>query len=111
MRQHRPHHADVRLPIIIINVSARIPKFELCACRAEDISGHSDGVPDERRAANPFGGHHDVQEDGASFSKKLQVVEKSYIKSGVAILNRTFIAMHPLELYYLNQAGRGLTTP
>jgi len=34
-----------------------------------------------------------------------------YIKRGVGILNRTFTAIHPLEVYYLNQAGRGLTTP
>lgn len=33
-----------------------------------------------------------------------------YIKGGVAILNRTFTAMDPLEVYNLRQAGRGLTT-
>jgi len=31
------------------------------------------------------------------------------IKRGVAICNTTFTAMHPLEVHYLNQAGRGLT--
>jgi len=29
-------------------------------------------------------------------------------KHGVDILHRIFITMHPLETYYLNQAGRGL---
>jgi hypothetical protein len=43
------------------------------------------------------------------FRKKLKVV--NCIKQGVAILNTTFTAMHPLQVYYLNQAGRGLTTP
>jgi len=31
-----------------------------------------------------------------------------YIKHGVGIHYRTFITTHPLEKYYLNQAGRGL---
>ena len=34
---------------------------------------------------------------------------KIYIKYGVGIHNRTFSTMHPLEKYYLNQAGRGLS--
>ena len=34
-----------------------------------------------------------------------------FIKRGVAVLNRKFIPMHQLELYYLNEAGRGLSTP
>jgi len=38
-------------------------------------------------------------------------MEKKRIKRGVAILKGTFIVMHPLEVYYLNQAGRGLTNP
>ena len=33
------------------------------------------------------------------------------MKRGVAMLNRTFTAMHPLEVYYLHEAGRGITTP
>ena len=36
---------------------------------------------------------------------------KKCINRGVAILNRTFRAMHPIEVYYLNKAGSGLTTP
>jgi len=33
------------------------------------------------------------------------------IKRGDAIFNSIFTAKHPLEVYYLNQAGRGLFTP
>ena len=37
------------------------------------------------------------------------MVKKKSIKRGFVILNRTFRAMHALEVYYLNQAGRGFT--
>jgi len=33
-----------------------------------------------------------------------------WYKWGVTILNGIFMGMHPLEVYYLNQARRGLTT-
>ena len=33
-----------------------------------------------------------------------------FIKRGVTTFNRTFIAMHPLQVYYLNQAACGLTS-
>jgi len=46
----------------------------------------------------PFREQHDVHKTGASFSEKLQVVIM-YIKLGVAILNRTFMTMHILEVY------------
>ena len=90
-------------------MSARVSKRLLRACRAAQISGHSNRIPHDRRAAHPLRGQHDAHKSGASFSEKLQVVKKC-IKRGVAIFNRTFRAMHPLEVYYLNQAGRGLTT-
>ena len=34
-----------------------------------------------------------------------------YTKRGVAILNKTLISIHPLEVYYQNHVGRSLTTP
>jgi len=37
-------------------------------------------------------------------------VVEIYIKHGVDIHNRTVITIHPLETYYLKQAGRGLPT-
>jgi len=64
----------IRLPIIF--VSARVSKRVLCA--------HS------------FRGQHGAHKSGFSFSKKLQVVKSK--KRGVAIFNRTFTAMHPLEM-------------
>jgi len=45
---------------------------------------------------------------GLHFSEKLQMVK--FRKQDVAIFNRTFIAMQPFEVYYLHQAGRGLTS-
>ena len=66
-------------------------------------------IPDRRGVAHPLRGQHNAHKSGASFSEKLQVVK--CLKVGVAILNRTFTAMHPFEVYYLNQTGCGLTTP
>jgi len=43
----------------------------------------------------------------ASFAQQLPLV--IYIKHGVGFHNRTFITIHHLETYYLNQAGRGLS--
>ena len=90
-------------------MSARVSKRVLRACRAAQISGYSNRIPDDRGAAHPLRGQHDAHKIGASFSEKLQVV--NCIKRVVANLNRTFMAVHPLEVYYLNQACRGLTTP
>ena len=41
------------------------------------------------------------------FRKNYKVV--IYIKHGVGIHNGTYITMHPLEMYYFNQASRGLS--
>ena len=106
-RQHRPHPTDIRLPIVTI--SARVSKRVLDIYRAVDISGYSNRIPDVRGASDPLRGQHNTNNFGASFAEKLQVVK--FIKHGDAILNGTFTAMNPLEVYNLNQAGRGLTTP
>ena len=70
---------------------------------------HSYRVRYDRGVAHPLRGQHDTHKGGASFSKNLEVVK--CIKQVVAILNRTFTTMHPFEVYYVNQAGGGLTTP
>ena len=92
-------------------MSARVSKGVLRASRGADISGYTHKIPDDRVASCPLRGQHDSHEGGPSISEKLHVAEKSYIKFCVATLNRTFRAMHPLEVYYLNQSGRSLTTP
>jgi len=58
---------------------------------------------------------HDAFEDsikpkkiGVSFPQEYPDVI-FVIKHCVSIPTHTFLAMHPLEVYYLNQAGRGLT--
>ena len=56
--------------------------------------------------AHPPRGQRYAHKRDASFSKELQMV---IYKRSVGISNRTFITMHQLEVYYLNQAGRGLT--
>ena len=68
------------------------------------ISEYPTRIPDVRGAAYPFRGKHDANKSDASFSEELQVVK--CIKRGVAILNRKFIAMQPLEVYHVNQEGR-----
>jgi len=102
---YRPLHVDISLPIINV-MSARVSIRVLCACRASQVSRHPDRVPDNRGVAHPLRGHHDAHKSGDSFSKNL-LVEDNCIKLWVAILNRTFTAMHPLEVYYLNKAGIG----
>ena len=56
-------------------MSAPVSKRVLRACRAVQISGHSNRIPDDLRAANPPRGQHDAQEGSASFSEKLQMVK------------------------------------
>ena len=90
-------------------MAARVSERAIRAGGAAQISGHSNRVPDDRRNAHPFCGQHDSHESSATFPQELPVVE-IYIKHGVGCHNRTFIRMHPLETYYLNQAGRGLPT-
>jgi len=74
-RQHRPQHADIRLPINIIKVSARVSKRVLIACPAAQISGHTNGIPEFREAAHFLRGQHDAHVGGVSFSEKLQTVK------------------------------------
>jgi len=65
-------------------------------------------VPDARGAALPIRGQHDAHKSGASFPQELPVVIFVIIHCG-SIPPNTFIVIHPLELYYLNQAGNGPT--
>ena len=74
---------------------------------ATQISGNSNGIPHVRGLAHALRGHHYAYESSVSFSQELPV--ESHIKDGVGIHNRTFITMHHLETYYLNQEDRGLS--
>jgi hypothetical protein len=60
------------------------------------------------RDCSPLRRQHNAHKIVASFSQDLPVVIFA-IKHCVSIPPNTLLAMHPLEVYYLNQAGRGLT--
>ena len=56
-------------------VSARVSERAIRASGAAQISGHSNGVPDDRRSAYPLWGQRYAYESGASFSQELPVVD------------------------------------